>query len=64
MLKDARGQSDIDLEQIASGLQRISQMATDFPQISELNINPYIVGQVGAAPMVVDARITLSQVSG
>lgn len=63
MLKDARGQSDIDLKPIASGLQRISQMATDFPQISELNINPYIVGEVGVGPMVVDARITLSSMS-
>ena len=61
MLKDARGQSDIDLKPIASGLQRISQMATDFPQISELNINPYIVGGVGTGPVVVDARITLAR---
>jgi len=64
MLKGARGQSDVDLNAIASGLQRISQMATDFPQISELNINPFIVGNAGMEPMVVDARITLTQVGG
>jgi len=61
MLQDARGQSDVDFKPIADGLQRISQMATDFPQIAELNINPYIVGTKGAGPMVVDARITLAR---
>jgi acetate---CoA ligase (ADP-forming) len=61
MLKDARGQSDVDFKPIADGLQRISQMATDFPQIAELNISPYIVGTEGAGPMVVDARITLAR---
>jgi len=59
LLKSARGQADIDLSAIAGGLQRISQLAIDFPQISELNINPFIVGRVGTEPMVVDARITL-----
>jgi acetyltransferase len=40
-------------------LQRISQLATDFPQIAELDINPFIVGEVGDEPVVADARITL-----
>ncbi|MHC4744163.1 MAG: acetate--CoA ligase family protein [Planctomycetota bacterium] len=61
MLKGARGQTDIDLTAITGALQRISQLATDFPQIKELNINPFIVGSVGTEPMVVDARITLSR---
>jgi acetyltransferase len=61
MLKGARGLTDIDLTAITGALQRISQLATDFPQIKELNINPFIVGSVGTEPMVVDARITLSQ---
>ena len=49
----------MDLEAIASGLQRISQLATDFPEIQELDINPFIVGEVGTDPMVADARISL-----
>ena len=61
MLKGARGQADIDLTSITGALQRISQLSTDFPQIKELNISPFIVGGVGTEPMVVDARITLSQ---
>jgi len=61
LLKSARGQADIDLSAITGGLQRISQMAIDFPQIIELNINPFIVGNVGTESVVVDARITLSK---
>jgi acetyltransferase len=59
LLKGTRGQADVDLSDITGGLQRISQMATDFPQIEELNINPFIVGNVGTKAMVVDARISL-----
>jgi acetyltransferase len=59
MLKGARGQADVDLSAITGGLQRISQLATDFPQIKELNINPFIVGSLGTKAMVVDAQITL-----
>jgi len=61
LLKGARGQADIDLTAITGALQRISQLATDFPQIKELNINPFIVGSVGTEPMVVDADITLAR---
>jgi acetyltransferase len=61
LLKGARGQADVDLSAITGGLQRISQLATDFPQIKELNINPFIVGSLGTEAMVVDARITLCQ---
>jgi acetyltransferase len=61
LLKGTRGQADIDLSAITGGLQRISQMAIDFPQIIELNINPFIVGSVGTDSVVVDARITLAQ---
>ncbi len=60
ILKGARGQADTDIAGIAGGLQRISQLVTDFPQIRELNINPFLVGDGGTPPVVADARITLS----
>ncbi len=59
LLKSTRGQADVDLSDITGGLQRISQLATDFPQIEELNINPFIVGSAGTKAMVVDARMSL-----
>ena len=59
LLKGARGQGAVDMGAIASGLQRISQLATDYPQIQEMDINPFIVGGVGTDPTVADGRITL-----
>lgn len=60
LLKGARGQGAVDLGSIAGALQRISQLATDFPQIVEMDINPFIVSAVGTAPVVADARMTLA----
>ena len=60
LLKGARGQAPVDLDAIAGALQRISQLATDYPEITELDINPFIVGPVGTEAYVADARLTLS----
>ena len=60
LLKGARGQSSVDLQAIATSLQRISQLVTDFPQIKELDINPFIVGEIGSESIAADARITLA----
>ncbi len=60
-LTGTRGQSSVDLDSIATGLQAISQLVTDFPQIREMDINPFIVGPVGSESVAADARITLSE---
>ncbi len=60
MLQGRRGQHGVDVSAIASGLQRISQLTTDFPQILELDINPFIVGDFGSEPVVADVRMTLA----
>jgi acetyltransferase len=60
LLQGARGQAPVDLDAIAGALQRISQLVTDYPQIMELDINPFIVGPVGMQAYVADARMTLS----
>jgi acetyl coenzyme A synthetase (ADP forming)-like protein len=59
LLKGVRGQRSVDLDAIATSLQRISQLVTDFPQIDEMDINPFIVGEVGKTSVAADARITL-----
>jgi acetyltransferase len=61
LLKGVRGQAAMDLDAIATGLQYISQLVTDFPQIMEMDINPFIVGSVGTRSVAADARITLSE---
>ncbi|MCX7915887.1 MAG: acetate--CoA ligase family protein, partial [Verrucomicrobiae bacterium] len=60
LLKGARGQAPVDMDAIATSLQRISQLVTDYPQILELDINPFIVGEVGTEAYVADARMTLN----
>ena len=61
LLKGVRGQASVDLDAIAVALQRISQLVTDFPQIVEMDINPFIVGTVGSESIAADARITLQE---
>ena len=60
LLKGVRGQASVDLHAVATALQRISQLATDFPEILEMDINPFIVGTVGNESVAADARITIS----
>jgi acetyltransferase len=59
LLKGVRGQRSVDLEAIAISLQRISQLVTDFPEIEEMDINPFMVGETGKISVAADARITL-----
>lgn len=61
LLTGARGQESVDIAAIATALQRISQLATDFPEISEMDINPFIVGMIGEESVAADARITLKK---
>ncbi|MCL5736161.1 MAG: acetate--CoA ligase family protein [Actinobacteria bacterium] len=60
LLEGFRGEEGVDITVIAEALQRISQLVTDFPQIAELDINPFMVGGPGEKPVVVDARIKLA----
>jgi acetyl coenzyme A synthetase (ADP forming)-like protein len=59
LLEGFRGEAGVDLAVIAEALQRISQLVTDFPQIAELDINPFMVGGPGEESVVADARIQL-----
>jgi len=59
ILAASKGEESIDIEVIAEGLQRVSQLVTEFPQIKELDINPFVVGREGTTPVAVDATIIL-----
>ena len=59
MLKGVRGEEGVDLDAIAEGLQRLSQLVTEFPCIQEMDINPYVIGPAGTTPIAVDARISV-----
>ena len=55
-----RGQPPADTAAVAECLERLSQLATDFPEIEELDINPLIVHAQGHGAHVADVRIALA----
>jgi acetyltransferase len=59
MLKGVRGREGVDIDAIAEALQRLSQLVTEFPEIQEMDINPFVVGPPGTTPIAVDARISV-----
>jgi acetyltransferase len=61
MLVGARGQQGVDIGAVAEALQRLSQLVTEFPQIQEMDINPFMVGPAGTTPVAVDARIRVEK---
>ncbi len=62
MLEGVRGQQGVDIDAIAEALQRLSQLVTEFPQIQEMDINPFVVGKAGTTPVAVDARMSVEKV--
>jgi acetyltransferase len=58
MLGALRGQDAADIDAIVSVLRRISQLAVDFPEIAELDVNPLLAFADHA--VAVDARVMLA----
>ena len=56
-----RQNGDLTFAAIAEALQRLSQLVTEFPQIKEMDINPFVVGREGTTPIAVDAVMTLEK---
>ncbi len=61
VLEGLRGEPPSDMPAIEDALKRLSQLANDFPQIAELDINPLIVHPVGEGCHVADIRIRLER---
>nr|NIT58131.1 hypothetical protein [Fodinibius sp.]NIW96759.1 hypothetical protein [Phycisphaerae bacterium]NIY26713.1 hypothetical protein [Fodinibius sp.] len=57
--KGIRGEEPVDIDIIVEYIQRLSQFATDFDMIKELDINPFMVCNSPDCCKVVDARIML-----
>jgi len=58
LLGGVRGQKPRDTAILRDVLRRVAQMATDHPEILEVDINPIIVHEQGAS--VVDARVIIA----
>lgn len=61
LLRGVRGEAPADIEGIRDALLRLSQMAIDFPEIIEADINPLLVCPEGQGTVAVDARITIQE---
>lgn len=59
ILQGYRGEAPRDVAKIKECLQRLSQLVTDFTEISELDINPLLVYEQGKGALVLDARFLL-----
>ncbi|MFQ5907415.1 MAG: acetate--CoA ligase family protein [Thermoplasmata archaeon] len=60
ILEGVRGEPPSDVAKLAESLQRLSQLVQDFPEIEAVDINPYLVFEMGKGCKVVDARVLLT----
>jgi acetate---CoA ligase (ADP-forming) len=61
VLHGLRGEPPSDIPAIQDALKRLSQLALDFPQIAELDINPLIVHPEGQGCHVADVRMRVEK---
>ena len=59
ILAGARGQPPADLDALEDLIARVTQIALDFPEVRELEVNPILLGDEGEGAWAVDALITL-----
>jgi len=61
LLKGYRGSQPADLIALSDVIARLSQLAIDFPNISEIEINPLLVFDQGQGVLSLDSRAILSK---
>jgi len=59
LMKGFRGSKPADMEAVVDVIARLSQLAIDNPEISEIEINPLIVYPEGEGVMAIDSRAIL-----
>ena len=62
-MKGVRGEKSSDVNALTDCLLRLSQLVTDFPEISEFDMNPLLVLEDGNGCKAVDVRIGLTDKS-
>jgi len=61
LLGGLRGQKPADVGAVVDCIQRLGQIALDFPEISEIEVNPLVVYEVGKGAMALDCRAILQE---
>ncbi len=59
LLKGVRGKKAIDAEFIVESMLRLSQLVSDFPEFTEIDLNPFVFSPVSSKSRILDARIKL-----
>ncbi len=59
ILKGVRGNPPVDLEFIKDNILKLSQLVSDFPQIVELDLNPFVFSHLNDRCKILDARIKI-----
>lgn len=59
ILEGVRGEKPVDVNKLAEILIRLSQLASDFPEIDEMDLNPVLAFEKSKGASVVDARLKL-----
>jgi len=62
ILTGARGRRPADIDALKKVIFGVAQIAMDFPEITELEINPVMVGDAGQGCGAVDALVTIRRV--
>ena len=61
LLEGARGEPPVDRQSLVEALLRVGQMVLDFPEVAEMDINPFIVYPAGRGGVAIDARLILDR---
>ncbi len=59
LLEGVRGRPPVDKEALVEALLRVGQLVTDFPEIAEVDINPYVVYEQDRGGVALDMRLVL-----
>jgi acetyltransferase len=59
ILHGVRGQEAADVDILIDAICRVGQLVSDVPEISELDINPLIVGPSESGAWAVDVRVAV-----
>lgn len=59
LLDGVRGKPPADKDDLVEALLRVGQLVVDFPEIAELDINPYVVYEQGRGGQALDMRLVI-----
>jgi acetyl coenzyme A synthetase (ADP forming)-like protein len=60
LLQGVRGEPAVDLQLLTESLQRLSQLVSDFHDIIEIDVNPFLASAIPQNSKALDARVRIS----